>query len=100
MAVALVALDAVVHVLGPTGARAMPLSGFHRLPGDEPQRDTVLEHGDLITAVELPPPPAGRSVYRKVRERATFTFAVVSLAAALDVEDGVVRNVRLALGGV
>jgi xanthine dehydrogenase YagS FAD-binding subunit len=100
MAVALLALDAVVHVLGPGGAREVPLAGFHRLPGDEPERDTVLGRSDLVTAVELPAPPSGRSVYRKVRERATFAFAVVSLAAALEVEDGAVRDVRLALGGV
>jgi xanthine dehydrogenase YagS FAD-binding subunit len=77
------------------------MPGLHRLPGEEPDRDTVLQPGDLITAVELPPPPAGRSIYRKVRERASFAFALVSLAAALDVSgDGTVRGCRLALGGV
>jgi xanthine dehydrogenase YagS FAD-binding subunit len=97
MAVALAALDALVH----TSRRSLPLVELHRLPGDEPQRDTVLEHGELIEAVELPPLPFGRrSRYVKVRERASFAFAVVSVAAALDVEDGVVREVRLALGGV
>jgi xanthine dehydrogenase YagS FAD-binding subunit len=101
MAVALAALDAVVEVSGRGGARSIPLVDFHRLPGDEPQRDTVLEHGELIVAVELPPLPfARRSRYAKVRERASFAFAVVSVAAALAVEDGVVRDVRLALGGV
>jgi xanthine dehydrogenase YagS FAD-binding subunit len=99
MAVALAALDAVVHVEGPRGARAIPLLAFHRLPGDEPERDTVLEHGELVTAVELPP-AAGRGTYRKVRERASFAFAVVSVAAVLDVEHGLIRDVRLALGGV
>ena len=101
MAVALAALDAVVRVLGPQGERAIPLVDFYRLPGEEPQRDTVLEHGELITAVDLPPLPfATRSHYRKVRDRASYAFALVSLAAALDVTDGVVREVRIALGGV
>jgi xanthine dehydrogenase YagS FAD-binding subunit len=101
MAVALAALDAVVRVLGPQGERAIPLIDFHRLPGDEPQRDTALEHGELITAVDLPPLPfAARSRYRKVRDRASYAFALVSVAAALDVAGGTVRDVRLALGGV
>jgi len=101
MAVALVALGASVHVLGPQGERTIPLVDFYRLPGDEPQRDTVLEHGELITAVDLPPLPfATRSHYRKVRDRASYAFALVSVAAALDVADGVVRDVRIALGGV
>jgi xanthine dehydrogenase YagS FAD-binding subunit len=101
MAVALVALDATVETLSAGGPRTIPLEDFHRLPGDEPQRDTVLEPGELITAVVVPPLTwARRSTYRKVRDRASFAFAVVSVAAALDVEDGVVRDVRLALGGV
>src|SRR6266581_699534 len=101
MAVALVALDAVVRVLGPQGERAIPLTDFYRLPGEEPQRDTVLEHGELLTAVDLPPLPfATRSHYRKVRDRASYAFALVSVAAALDVAGGVVRDVRIALGGV
>src|SRR5262249_28900410 len=90
-----------VHVEGRGGARAIPLVELHRLPGDAPERDTVLEPGELVTAVELPPLALARtSRYRKVRERASFAFAVVSVAAALDVEDGTVRDVRLALGGV
>jgi xanthine dehydrogenase YagS FAD-binding subunit len=97
LAVALAALDAVVH----TSSRSLPLTGLHRLPGEDPSRDTVLEHGELIVAVELPALPlARRSRYVKVRERASFAFAVVSVAAALEVEDGRVRDVRLALGGV
>lgn len=101
MAVALVALDAVVRVQGPAGERAVPIGEFHRLPGDEPERDTVLEHGELITAVELPElPVAARSTYRKVRDRASYAFALVSVAAALAVEDGKVAEVRIALGGV
>jgi xanthine dehydrogenase YagS FAD-binding subunit len=101
MAVALVALDAVVRVQGPNGDRSIPLVDFHRLPGNDPQRDTVLTHGELITSVDLPPLAfAARSMYRKVRDRASYAFALVSVAAALDVVDGTVRNVRLALGGV
>lgn len=101
MAVALLALDAVVRVLGPAGQRTIPLVGFHRLPGGDPQRDTVLEHGELITAIDLPPLAfATRSRYRKVRDRASYAFALVSVAAAIDVVDGIVRDVRLALGGV
>jgi xanthine dehydrogenase YagS FAD-binding subunit len=101
MAVALAALDAIVHVRGLGGARAIPLVDLHRLPGDDPSRDTVLEPGDLIEAVELRPlTVAARSRYRKVRDRASFAFAVVSVAAALDIADGTVRDVRLALGGV
>jgi xanthine dehydrogenase YagS FAD-binding subunit len=101
MAVAMVALDAVVRVLGPNGERTIPLTSFHRLPGDEPQRDTVLEHGELITAIDLPPIAfAARSHYRKVRDRASYAFALVSVAAALDVADGVVRHARIAFGGV
>jgi xanthine dehydrogenase YagS FAD-binding subunit len=103
MAVALAALDAVVHVEGIDGSRSIPLVDFHRLPGEEPQRDTVLDHGELITAVECPPLSyARRSRYVKVRERASFAFALVSVAAILDVDvdDKTVRDVRLALGGI
>ncbi|HEY2225171.1 xanthine dehydrogenase family protein subunit M [Actinomycetospora sp.] len=107
MAVALVALDATVQVLGPghegvgQSTRSVPVAELHRLPGDDPTRDTVLRHGDLITAVELPPSPIARnSAYRKVRDRASYAFALVSVAAALEVRDGVVADVRLALGGV
>ncbi len=102
MAVALAALDAVVHIQGASGARAVPLVGFHRLPGGRPDIETVLEPGDLITAIALPAlPMAARSTYRKVRDRSSYAFALVSVAAALDVaEDGTVRDVRIALGGV
>jgi xanthine dehydrogenase YagS FAD-binding subunit len=101
MAVAMAALDAVVVVLGASGERRIPLVDFHRLPGDAPDRDTVLEHGDLITAVELPELGfAVRSAYRKVRDRASYAFALVSVAAALDLEAGVIRDARVALGGV
>lgn len=101
MAVALAALDAVVNTEGPRGPRAIPLVDLHRLPGDEPERDTVLEHGELITSVDVPQLDfATNSRYRKARDRASFAFALVSVAAAVDTADGVVRDVRLALGGV
>jgi xanthine dehydrogenase YagS FAD-binding subunit len=101
MAVAMVALDAVVRVLGPNGERTIPLVDFYRLPGEEPQQDTVLEHGELITAVDLPPLAfATRSHYRKVRDRASYAFALVSVAAAINVTDGTVRDARIAFGGV
>jgi xanthine dehydrogenase YagS FAD-binding subunit len=101
MAVAMAALDAVVHVEGPRGARAVPVVEFHRLPGEQPDRDTVLDHGELITAVELPALPlAARSRYRKVRDRASYAFALVSLASAIEVADGVISDVRIAFGGV
>ncbi|KND39754.1 FAD binding domain-containing protein [Streptomyces stelliscabiei] len=101
MAVALVMLDAVVEVESVRGTRRIPVAEFHRLPGDTPHIETVLAADELITAVELPPVPvAANSRYRKVRDRASYAFALVSVAAALAVEDGVVTEVRLALGGV
>jgi len=100
MAVAMAALDAVVHVRGPAGEREIALVDLHRLPNDRPDRDTVLESPDLIVAVELAPLDfARRSRYRKVRDRASFAFGLVSLAAALDLaDDGTVRDCRLAFG--
>ncbi|MCE4944169.1 MULTISPECIES: FAD binding domain-containing protein [Streptomyces] len=101
MAVALAALDATVHLHGPEGERTVPATDFHRLPGDSPERDTEIRLGELLTAVELPPPRAGaRSRYRKVRDRASFAFALVSVAAVLVVRDGVVVHVALAFGGL
>lgn len=103
MAVALVALDAVAHVRSVDGgSRTVPVAELYLLPGDTPHRETVLDHGDLITAVELPPPPRGaRMRYRKVRDRWSYAFALVSVAAAVSVaEDGSLRDVRIALGGV
>ncbi len=101
MAVALAALDAVVHLRGPAGERSVKLADLHRLPGDRPDLDTVLSPGDLITGVGLPPLPDGaRSAYRKVRDRSSYAFALVSVAAVLSVKDGRVDEVRLALGGV
>ena len=101
MCVALAALDAIVHLRGVDGERTLPLTDLHRLPGDRPDLDTVLRPGELVTAVELPALPfAARSTYRKVRDRASYAFALVSVAAAVDVQHGVIRDVRLALGGV
>jgi xanthine dehydrogenase YagS FAD-binding subunit len=101
MAVALLALDAVIRIRGSNGQKEIPLMELHRLPGDEPERDTTLTHGDLITDVDVPALHfAANSRYRKVRDRASYAFALVSVAAALDVADGIVRDVRIALGGV
>jgi xanthine dehydrogenase YagS FAD-binding subunit len=101
MCVPLIALDARVNVLGPNGKRTIPMADFHRLPGDAPQIDTTLNPDELITAVEIPPLSiAKHSLYRKVRDRASYAFALVSVAAALEVENGKIKNVRLALGGV
>ncbi|MER5459033.1 xanthine dehydrogenase family protein subunit M [Micromonospora sp. NPDC002389] len=101
LAVALAAMDALVQTTGPDGSRTIPLTELHRLPGSTPQTDTVLAHGELITAVDLPPLPfAARSYYRKIRDRASYAFALVSVAAALDLADGRIRDVRIALGGV
>jgi xanthine dehydrogenase YagS FAD-binding subunit len=101
MAVAMAALDAFVNVKGPDGERRVPIEELHRLPGDEPQSDTTLRHGELITSVDLPPLGfLSNSKYRKVRDRASYAFALVSVAAALEVEGGVVRDARIALGGV
>jgi xanthine dehydrogenase YagS FAD-binding subunit len=101
MAVALVALDATVRLAGPDGERAVPVSEFHRLPGDAPQFDSVIRQGELIVAIDLPPSPfAAHSHYLKVRDRASYAFALVSVAAALDLQDGAVRDLRLVLGGV
>jgi xanthine dehydrogenase YagS FAD-binding subunit len=101
LAVALAAFDAVVRVVGPAGEREIPLVDFHRLPGDRPQQDTELHPDELIVGVDLPALPLARnSRYRKVRERASFSFALVSVAAALDVAAGEVRDVRIAFGGL
>ncbi|WP_398498028.1 FAD binding domain-containing protein [Variovorax sp.] len=103
MCVALAALDAVVHVHSRAGSRAIPFADFHRLPGDDPQRDSTLADGELITHIELP--PAGQfvnhSAYIKVRDRASYAFALVSVAAALELDAaGAIGAARLALGGV
>ena len=102
MANALYALDAVVRLRGPGGReRTVPVGDFHRLPGDEPQRDTNLQHGELITAIELPRSSFARnSYYLKVRDRASYAFALVAVAAALELQGGTIRQARVVLGGV
>lgn len=101
MSVALTALDATVMVSGPKGDRRIPFADFHRLPGDTPQIDTNLQKGELITAVEVPDSPFTKNVhYLKVRERASYAFALVSVAAALHLENNTIKDARLAMGGV
>jgi xanthine dehydrogenase YagS FAD-binding subunit len=100
MCVALAALDAEVEVESVRGVRRVPLTDLHRLPGDTPDVETELAADELVTAVELPAPLTANARYRKVRDRASYAFALVSVAAALDVRDGTVAGVRLALGGV
>jgi Aerobic-type carbon monoxide dehydrogenase, middle subunit CoxM/CutM homologs len=102
MAVALAALDAVVKVQGTDGKeRSIPFADFHRLPGDTPEKDNNLNHGELITAIEIPKNNfAGHSYYLKVRDRASYAFALVSVAAALDVSGSKIKEARIALGGV
>jgi xanthine dehydrogenase YagS FAD-binding subunit len=101
LCVALVALDAVVHIQGTDGTRRIPLTEFYRIPGDTPDIENVLEHGELITAVEVPVlPQRARSGYLKVRDRASYEFALTSAAVALTSEDGVIGEARVGLGGV
>ncbi len=101
MSVALAALRATVRVQGPGGARVIAMQDFHRLSGANPERDTTLNPGELITAVDLPPSVfSNHAHYLKVRDRASYAFALVSVAAALDLRDGVVQDAALALGGV
>ncbi|MGF7152006.1 xanthine dehydrogenase YagS FAD-binding subunit [Sphingomonas zeicaulis] len=101
MAVALAALDAQVEVAGPDGtARSIPVREFHRLPGDAPQRDTVLEAGDVITAVTLPAPVGGTQIYRKVRDRSSYAFALVSIACVLKMDGDRISSASLAFGGL
>jgi xanthine dehydrogenase YagS FAD-binding subunit len=101
MCVALAALEAKVHVLGPAGERAIPFADFHRLPGDTPQIDTNLRPDEIVTAVELPAPGfAEHYTYLKIRDRLSYAFALVSVAVGLDLSGGVVRQARFALGGV
>jgi xanthine dehydrogenase YagS FAD-binding subunit len=101
MCVALAALEATVLVTGSAGERAIPFADFHRLPGTEPERDSTLQPGELITAIELAPDGfAPHSVYLKIRDRASYAFALVSVAAALALEGGKIREARIALGGV
>jgi xanthine dehydrogenase YagS FAD-binding subunit len=101
VAVALAALDAVVHIRGRQGERSVPLTDFHRLPGNTPERDSVLQHGELITQIEVPASAAARrSHYLKVRERRSYEFALVSAAVSLDLDGDTIRAARIALGGV
>jgi xanthine dehydrogenase YagS FAD-binding subunit len=102
MCVALAVLDATVHVEGPTGPRRIAFADFHRLPGDTPHIDNTLAHGELITAIELPPPGgSGRHyTYLKLRDRLSYAFALVSIAASLEIENGQIRSAAIALGGV
>ena len=101
MAVALRALDAVVVTALPGGGeRRIALDDLYRLPGDTPEIETNLGPGELIVAIELPAPPPGRQLYRKVRDRASYAFALMSIAAAVAVEDGIVTSARLAFGGL
>jgi xanthine dehydrogenase YagS FAD-binding subunit len=101
MCVALAALEAKVHVTGPSGERVIAFKEFHRLPGDAPERDTNLEPNEIITAIELPPQGfATNYSYLKIRDRLSYAFALVSVAAALELDGGRVKEARLALGGV
>lgn len=101
MAVALAALDATVEIAGPRKkARTVPVRAFHRLPGDTPWKDNVLEDGEIITAVTLPPPVSGTQIYRKVRERSSYAFALVSVAAIVEMDDGRITRADLAFGGL
>jgi len=101
MAVAMRVLDATVETREATGrTRRIPIADFHRLPGDTPQIETVLQPGELITAVTLPPPPPGIQVYRKVRDRASYAFALVSMAAIVELDGTRIRSGRAAFGGL
>ena len=101
MAVAMRVLDAKVEVVQPQGGRrVIPIADFHRLPGDKPDQDTTIAQGEFITSVTLPPPPPGRQLYRKVRDRASYAFALVSVAAIVDGARGSIRSARLAFGGL
>jgi len=101
MNVALAALEATIHIRGPKGERSVPIGDFHLLPGNTPQRETVLEPGDLITHVTLPPPAAGsRSLYLKLRDRASYEFALASAAVVVTTADNRITRARIALGGV
>lgn len=101
MAVALMALDAVIHIEGSGAKRSVPITKFYVLPGAHPEKETVLKDGEIITAVEIPQLAAAKhSRYLKIRDRKSFAFALVSVACALDVKNGVIKEARLALGGV
>lgn len=100
MAVALTALDATVEVLGQGGTRLIPVAEFHRLPGDDPARDNVLRDDEVITGVTLPEPVAGRQIYRKIRDRSSYAFALVSVGAVIKLREDRIARVALAFGGL
>src|SRR4029079_13186932 len=101
MCVAMAELEATIHVPGPKGVRARPFGDFHLLPGDAPHRETVLEPGDLITHVTLPPPVAGsKQLYLTLRDRVSYEFALASAAVVVNIENGMLTRARVALGGV
>lgn len=101
MCVALAALEAVVHVSGPNGGRRIPFAEFHRLPGDHPEKDNTLEHGELITALDLPAQGFAKNhSYLKLRDRHSYAFALVSVATGVELDGDVIRKARIALGGV
>jgi xanthine dehydrogenase YagS FAD-binding subunit len=101
MAVAMRVLDARVETIAPNGAkRVIPIADFHRLPGNTPQIETSLQPGEMIIAVTLPPPLPGKHIYRKVRDRASYAFATVSVAAIIDASGGTLRSAKLAFGGL
>ncbi len=100
MAVAMAALDATVQITGPAGERSVPVRDFHRLPGDTPEKDNVLETGEVITAVTLPAPVGGKQLYRKVRERSSYAFALVSVASVVEMDGTRIARAVLAFGGL
>jgi xanthine dehydrogenase YagS FAD-binding subunit len=101
MCVAMAALEATIHIQGPTGSRVVPFSNFHLLPGGTPHRETVLEPGDLITHVTLPPPITGsKQVYLKLRDRASYEFGLASAAVVITISSGKISRARIAFGGV
>jgi len=100
MCVAMIALEATIHVEGTKSKRAIPIGAFYKLPGDTPHIENVLEPGDLITHVELPPPTGTKQAYLKLRDRASYEFALASAAVVARVEGGHIRSVRVAMGGV
>ena len=101
MCIAMAALEATIHIQGPKGSRAVPFADFHLMPGNTPHRETVLEPGDLITHVTLPPPISGsKHLYLKLRDRASYEFALASAAVVLTIAGGKITKARIALGGV
>ncbi len=100
MCVALAAMNATVHVTGPKGERKIAFADFHRLPEDTPERDNNLQSGELITAVHIPANPYNKNYYLKVRDRLSYAFALVSVAVAMEVKDGIIKSASVAMGGV